>query len=395
AGELTPEKTIIEATNGDVLINGGASTGSIEYTFADAKNAFVTEVTAGSSTTAEVQRLSITGSGGSFTMALAGTETDPVEWVDADTAATLATKIQTAFNATFSGIFTSGVVVTAVAGPQPENTFEFDITWQSNGARLLIDVDIAELVGVSSGSRGGASIFAGDQADSVRAGNGGVVIYGAGGDDTLDGSGGADLIDAGAGNDTVLGGSGADRLRGDAGNDALDGGAGDDTLTGGADTDALAGGDGDDTYVFADGWGKDVITEAADEGEADTLDFTAVTAGMTFVLSNGYLQAGTGTFSPAVDPATLAGLTQSSGHVTGTFDSGANTVTVGTDLVTVTDDSPHDVSFYNVEKVALPAADTNVMFGNDWGPEPNVSSVLAPDILKSFFESGDRELEID
>ncbi|MEJ2762138.1 MAG: hypothetical protein P8126_11605 [Gammaproteobacteria bacterium] len=105
-----------------------------------------------------------------------------------------------------------------------------------------------------------------------------LVIHGEAGNDMINasvvetdliltGDGGDDIIISGAGDDTVTGGSD---------NDTLVGGSGDDTLSGGA---------GDDLYVFADGWGNDTILEEAEEGD-DTLDFSAVTAGLTIQLGS-------------------------------------------------------------------------------------------------------------
>jgi serralysin len=45
------------------------------------------------------------------------------------------------------------------------------------------------------------------------------------------------------------------------GNDIVDGGRDADRLTGGAGNDVLSGGEGDDTFVFASGFGNDVIND--------------------------------------------------------------------------------------------------------------------------------------
>ncbi|MFC6840362.1 calcium-binding protein [Xanthomonas theicola] len=53
-------------------------------------------------------------------------------------------------------------------------------------------------------------------------------------------------------------------MEGGAGDDVLNGGAGDDTLTGGVGNDTLDGGVGNDTFVFARGFGQDVIKQYDD-----------------------------------------------------------------------------------------------------------------------------------
>jgi Ca2+-binding RTX toxin-like protein len=73
-----------------------------------------------------------------------------------------------------------------------------------------------------------------------------------------------------SGNDTLIGGplndyikgfGGNNVLIGGAGNDVLIGGPGNDRLIGGPGNDFLSGGPGDDTFVFAHGFGLDVITD--------------------------------------------------------------------------------------------------------------------------------------
>ncbi len=73
--------------------------------------------------------------------------------------------------------------------------------------------------------------------------NDGITKIGKDGDDQLVGSGG---------NDYLYGDKGNDRLTGNAGNDVLDGGEG---------NDYLSGGEGDDTYIFAKGYGNDIVED--------------------------------------------------------------------------------------------------------------------------------------
>ena len=85
----------------------------------------------------------------------------------------------------------------------------------------------------------------------------------------LTGNGGNDALDGNGGNDTLVGNGGIDNLSGGAGNDVLIGGAGNDTMNGGA---------GADTFVFAPGFGSDVIAgfDANPAGGQDRLDLSAL-----------------------------------------------------------------------------------------------------------------------
>ncbi len=162
---------------------------------------------------------------------------------------------------------------------------------------------------------GGVNVIDGQGGDdTISAGGGNDTVLGGEGNDTLNGDGGNDTLNGGAGNDTLNGGTGTDVLIGGAGNDTLNGGAGNDTasyagdaqaifvnlaaqnarrggiagtiedtftsienaigglgndtltgsagvnvLTGGAGNDTMNGGGGNDTFVFAAGFGLDVI----------------------------------------------------------------------------------------------------------------------------------------
>ena len=152
-------------------------------------------------------------------------------------------------------------------------------------------------------------------------------LIGRGGSDRLAGLGGNDRLDGGDGNDLLSGGAGADTLIGGAGNDtyvvgagdlvleaagggldtvitstgrtleayvdnltlvgaidgrgnglanvitgsdaanAIDGGLGADRIVGGRGADTLAGGGGPDSFVFASGFGHDIITDFQVGGE--------------------------------------------------------------------------------------------------------------------------------
>ena len=137
------------------------------------------------------------------------------------------------------------------------------------------------------------------------------TLVGMSGDDIIVGNGEADTLIAGGGNDTVSGGDGADEIIGGDGNDILLGGDGDDDLIdllgdnivlAGAGRDRVMTGDGDDTIdggadrdVVDAGGGNDTILASFDDGDdvynggdgIDTLDFSAITSGVTVDLGNG------------------------------------------------------------------------------------------------------------
>ncbi len=95
--------------------------------------------------------------------------------------------------------------------------------------------------------------------DELRGRKGDDDIYGGDGNDWIGGGGDNDHLDGGDGRDHLRGHRGDDALYGGADNDKLKGGRGDDLLDGGEGTDRLCGGRGDDTFVFATGYGKDII----------------------------------------------------------------------------------------------------------------------------------------
>lgn len=136
--------------------------------------------------------------------------------------------------------------------------------------------------------------------DHIRARGGDDALWGQAGDDTLMGNGGADTLRGGSGEDDLRGGAGRDKLigggdddmlRGNGGRDMLKGGRGEDDLVGGRGNDVLKGGGGDDRieggkgddrltgqggedmFVFAQGFGADIITDF--RNGVDLLDFAS------------------------------------------------------------------------------------------------------------------------
>ncbi len=162
----------------------------------------------------------------------------------------------------------------------------------------------------------------GNGANNIVAGGGGDDrLHGRAGDDVLVGNIGDDVLQGGQGADELVGGSGintasysqaasgvtvdlvnpgantsdaagdtyvsiqnltgstlADALRGDQGNNSILGGAGNDILEGRGGNDVLNGGIGSDTFVFANGFGKDIINGFNALNGAEDIDLAAVSA---------------------------------------------------------------------------------------------------------------------
>jgi CSLREA domain-containing protein len=91
--------------------------------------------------------------------------------------------------------------------------------------------------------------------------------------------------------ENVVGGAGADRLTGNVLNNTLTGNAGNDTLNGAAGSDILNGGLNNDSYVFATATSgeADQVNELGNQG-TDTLDFSALSAGVTLNLGSTAVQ---------------------------------------------------------------------------------------------------------
>lgn len=101
--------------------------------------------------------------------------------------------------------------------------------------------------------------------ENARGGSGDDTITGNAGRNALFGNNGKDVLDGLAGKDKLAGGGGGDILKGGGGNDRLLGAAGGDRLDGGGGRDSLTGGKGGDVFVFARGYGKDVVRYFQDD----------------------------------------------------------------------------------------------------------------------------------
>lgn len=114
-----------------------------------------------------------------------------------------------------------------------------------------VSIAIGAVIENAIGGSGNDMITGNDAANSLSGG---------GGNDVLLGRTGNDIAYGGSGNDTLRGNKGDDTLYGGDGEDLVSGGAGNDRLYGGAGNDTLLGKTGNDVFVFADGFGNDVIT---------------------------------------------------------------------------------------------------------------------------------------
>jgi len=130
---------------------------------------------------------------------------------------------------------------------------------------MIEGADIINDSGASGFDRAQISA-AGGMALSVGSWTGIERINGFTGNDTIDATG------ATAGH-SLNGGEGHDLLIGGAGNDTLLGGVGDDRLLGGGGNDFLVGGAGADVFVFADGFGRDLIRDFVNG--TDRIDLSA------------------------------------------------------------------------------------------------------------------------
>ncbi|HEU4377500.1 MAG TPA: peroxidase family protein [Hyphomicrobiaceae bacterium] len=130
----------------------------------------------------------------------------------------------------------------------------------------------------AAGAAGGIDTVLTASANFTLTANVENLTYTGGGAFTGNGNASANVITGGTGNNTLNGAGGSDTLNGMGGNDTLNGDAGDDRLTGGVGNDTMNGGTGNDTFVFAAGFGNDVINgfdANPSNGGQDLIDLTA------------------------------------------------------------------------------------------------------------------------
>jgi Ca2+-binding RTX toxin-like protein len=217
---------------------------------------------------------------------------------------------------------TSGVTVT-FTGSEAGTLNDGTNTATFSEIENLILTNQADTVN-GSAATSAISINAGDGADSVSGGSGNDTLVGGAGDDTLAGGIGGDTLYGGAGMDYadystssagvsvnltsgaasggdatgdvlagvdgVIGSAFADTITGFNGQGAdytniFYGGAGNDILTGLGGDDTMFGGDDADTFVLTDGFGTDTISGGEGGTDNDTLNASAMTAGVNVTFS--------------------------------------------------------------------------------------------------------------
>jgi Ca2+-binding RTX toxin-like protein len=117
-----------------------------------------------------------------------------------------------------------------------------------------------------------------DMVKADVASKGAFTAYLAGEGYTIHGNNAANSLVSGNLADVLNGNGGNDILNGLGGRDRLNGGDNADHLLGGLGNDMLCGGSGIDSFIFADGFGADVIVDFNAKGKGhDIIDLSAVT----------------------------------------------------------------------------------------------------------------------
>ena len=198
-------------------------------------------------------------------------------------------------------------------------------------------------------------------------------IYGGTGNDTITigKSAGSDIaVSGGDGDDTIKilnkhkvtvnGGSGNDTITGGTGSDVLKGGSGNDTLYGGKNDDTLTGGKGMDTFVYANGDGKDTITDysAADN---DTLYISSGSISDAALVNSSkdlrfYVGSGTVTLKNA------ASKTISLKDKRGTYTASKTEIALGSDVTGTMDTNAYLITVTDVDGFA--AKNEVIIIGN-------------------------------
>ena len=142
-------------------------------------------------------------------------------------------------------------------------------------------------------------------------------------------------------------------IKGNKKNNTIYGGAGNDTLYGGAGTDTLTGGKGSDTFVYANGDGKDTITDYT-EGQ-DTLQISSGSIGKTALANSDkdlVFTVGSGTVT-LTDAATKAISLKDS---RGSYTASNTAITLGSDFLGTMDATKYLSSVKDIDGSAATKA---------------------------------------
>ena len=205
-------------------------------------------------------------------------------------------------------------------GDTATDTGNDTVDYTKAAAKVVVDLDTGGGSGTTSNDGDGGSDTLFGLENVIGSANGSDTITGDSGVNILDGLGGSDLIYGDAGNDTIYGRNDNDKLFGDAGDDTLYGGASSDTLTGGAGADELYG-EEDNDLLNADATGGDTFDGGT---EIDTLDYSAINAGVTLTLNGATTVTATRINGASDSVLNIENVTGSSITDTLTGDSGTN-----------------------------------------------------------------------
>ncbi len=167
------------------------------------------------------------------------------------------------------------------------------------------------------GATNNDTVFGGAGDDTLLGESGFDFLSGDAGDDVINTSGGNDTANGGAGNDVIDTGNGADVIDGGAGNDLINAGTNSDVITGGSGNDTITASSGGDTFIFANGFGNDVLTDfRPNNALPERIDLSAVSQITSFQdLANNHLSAngnGDAVITDGANSITLLGVSVAS-----------------------------------------------------------------------------------
>jgi VCBS repeat-containing protein len=156
----------------------------------------------------------------------------------------------------------------AVSGLSFAENTTHDLVIQFSGQQVTVDDHFT-----GDDNVGGLQFDGGASYDGYSLGSDLYFLSNDGGS-SRDGTSGNDVLSGDGNANSLSGGDGNDLLFGNAGHDTLNGGSGKDLLVGGSGNDTMTGGSGNDQFVFATGFGKDIIIDF--ESGHDKIDLFAV-----------------------------------------------------------------------------------------------------------------------